>query len=66
MFTQDELPTSEIQHQYDPLMIVVIINEHAIRRTLVDNDSGLNVCSINLLHNMNVDTSLIKPDSLPI
>ncbi|GLJ44938.1 hypothetical protein SUGI_0946000 [Cryptomeria japonica] len=31
VFTQDELPTSEIQHQYDPLMIVVIINDTAIR-----------------------------------
>ncbi|GLJ36815.1 hypothetical protein SUGI_0742680 [Cryptomeria japonica] len=31
VFTQDEFPTSEIQHQYDPLMIVVIINDTAIR-----------------------------------
>ncbi|GLJ37815.1 hypothetical protein SUGI_0768980 [Cryptomeria japonica] len=31
VFTQDELPTSEIQHQYDPLMIVVIMKDTAIR-----------------------------------
>ncbi|GLJ49633.1 hypothetical protein SUGI_1053010 [Cryptomeria japonica] len=66
VFTQDELPTSEIQHQYDPLMIVVIMKDTAIRRTLVDNGSSLNVCSINLLHKMNVDTSLIESDSRPI
>ncbi|GLJ11025.1 hypothetical protein SUGI_0140700 [Cryptomeria japonica] len=66
VFAQDELPISEIHHQYDRLMIVVIMKDTTIRRTLVDNGSGLNVCSINLLHKMNVDTSLIEPDSRPI
>lgn len=66
VFRQDELPSSEVQQQYDPLMIVDIINDSAIRQTLVDNGYGLNVCSINLLHKINVDTSLIKPDSLTI
>lgn len=31
VFKQDELPSHQIQHQYDPLMIVVIINYSAIR-----------------------------------
>lgn len=66
MFTQDELPSSKIQQQYDPLMIMVIINDSAIRQTLVDKGFGLNVCSINLLHRINVDTSLIKVISLTI
>lgn len=29
--TQDELSSSEVQQQYDPLMIVIIINDSAIR-----------------------------------
>lgn len=66
VFTQDELPTSEIQHKYDPLMIEVIINDSVIRQTLVDNGSSLNLCSISLLHKINVDTSLIKIYSLTI
>lgn len=47
-------------------MIGIIINGNAIRQTLVDNVSSLNFFSINLLHKINVDTSLIKFHSLTI
>lgn len=66
VFTQDEFPSNEIQQQYDPLMIMVIIIDSVIRQTLVDNGSSLNICSINLLHRINAYTSLTKPNSLSI
>lgn len=66
VFIQDELPSHEVQCHYHPLMIVILINNNAIRQTIVDNGSGLNICSINLLHKIMVDTSLIKPNSLTI
>lgn len=29
-FSQDELPSHEVQHQYGPLMIIVLINGNAV------------------------------------
>lgn len=49
-----------------PLMTFFLINGHVIRCTLVDNGTALNMCSIDLLHKIKVDTSLIQPDSLHI
>lgn len=66
VFSQDGLPSKDIQNHYDPCMIVVPINGNSIRRTLVDNVFGLNVCSIDLLDNIIVDTSLIQLESLSI
>lgn len=66
MFSQDELPPKDIQNQYEPLIIIFLINVNIIRLTLLDNRYGLNVCSIDLLHKINVDPSLNKPKSLSI
>lgn len=55
--TQDDLPSHEVQDQYNPLIIIVLINGNSIRSTLVDNGSTLNVHIINLLHKIKVDTS---------
>lgn len=66
VFTQDVLPLHKIQHQHDPLVIFILINDNVIGRALVDNGFSFNVCSIELLHKINVDTSLIEPNSLTI
>lgn len=59
-FPQHELPPPKIQNQYDALMIVVCINDHAIRHIIINNGSFLNVCSIQIFHRMGVDIFLIK------
>jgi len=36
LFQQHELPPIEVQNQYEPLMIFVIINRMSMRRTMID------------------------------
>lgn len=50
----------------EAFMIIALINQLVIKRTLVENDSTLNVCSINLLDKIKVDKIQIQPDSLSI
>lgn len=47
-------------------MVAVLVNGNLIRRTLIDNGSGLNVCSLDMLKAINVDMSTMKLDNLPI
>lgn len=45
-------------------MIIALVNQIGIKRTLVDNGSTLNVCSVILLEKIDMDKSGILPDSV--
>lgn len=47
-------------------MVSIIINKSIIHRTLIDNGSGLNVCSMDMLKAIKDDLSTIQPDKVPI
>lgn len=49
LFTHDDLPPKEIQDCYDALMVTALVNGNLICQTLVDNGSGLNICSMDKL-----------------
>lgn len=66
IFTQDDFPSKDVQAHCDSLMVVVLINENLIRRTLIDNGSGLNVCSMDILKAIKDDMSTVKPYNIPI
>ena len=44
-------------------MVAIIVNANLIHRNIVDNGFGLNVCSMYMLKQINVDLSHIKPNS---
>ena len=48
------------------LMVVVTINKSIIHRTFIDNIFGLNVCSMDMLKEINTDLSTIQPNNVPI
>lgn len=45
-------------------MTIVNINKIGIRRTLIDASSALNVCSIDLLHKINIGPFSLNTSSL--
>jgi hypothetical protein len=65
-FHQHELPPLEMRNKNDAFMIISIYNRLGIKRTLVDNRSTLNVCSVTLLDRFGMDKSRIEPNSLSI
>jgi hypothetical protein len=63
VFNQKDLPSQEVQKQYDALMVVVTINKSIIHRTLIDNGSGLNICSMDMLKSIKANLSTSQPDN---
>ena len=45
-------------------MVAVTINKRVIRRTLIDNGSRINICSMDMLKEINVNPSIIQPDNV--
>ena len=66
VFFDNDLPSIEVQNQYDSLMVVVSFHQNIICLTLIDNESGLNVCSIDMIKEIKVDLTIIHPDNFPI
>ena len=66
LFNQKDLPSKEVQNQYDSLMVAITINKSIIHRNLIDNGSRLNVCSMDMLKEININLSTIQPDNVPI
>lgn len=66
VFIYDDLPSLEVHNQYDAFMVVVSINQSIIRRTLIDNRSRLNVCSMDMLKEIKADLTSIQLDNVHI
>lgn len=66
IFHQNEFPPLEMQKKNDALMIVAIINRFGIRRTLIDNGLGIDICSVNILDKIGMDITLIQLVDLSI
>lgn len=58
-FHQHELLSLELQKQHDSFMIIAQFHHTCIKRTLIDNGSSLNVCSVSLLDQLEIDRSQI-------
>lgn len=65
-FYPQKLPLPYVHKQADSLMIIVNVNTIHIRCTLVDTNSALNVCGINLLAKIKVDSSSLAASLLYI
>lgn len=66
VFHQSELPALEVQKQNETFITLSQYKFTGIKRTLFDNGSTLNVCSIRLLDRLCVDKSQIQLNSLSL
>lgn len=66
MFYMQELLPPNVQKQADPLMIIVNINIIIIKHTLVETNSALNICGIDLLLKIKIGSSSLIASSLYI
>ena len=60
--TDDELPLEGREHTL-PTLIIVKCKDMIVARVLIDNGLALNVCPMSTLERLNVDTSLIRPNT---
>jgi hypothetical protein len=65
-FHHHELPPLEMRKKNYAFMIIAKFNRKGIKKTLIDNGSTLNVCSVSLLDRIDLDKVGIQLDSLSI